>query len=92
MDNTFESMKSNFNLLRTTIENPTMLDQIEMEYYEPPVHLKSMAQVRTPDSSSLPVQPYDTSNLKSIEKAIITYDLGWKNDNRDVHRALEICR
>lgn len=42
-----------------------------MEYYGSPVNLKTIAQISTPDASSLLVQPYDKSRyqieLNSVE-------------------------
>ncbi|KAF3772136.1 Ribosome-recycling factor [Nymphaea thermarum] len=52
-----------------------------VEYYGSPVSLKSIAQISTPDSSSLLVQPYDKSSLKVIEKAIVSSDLDLTPNN-----------
>ncbi|XP_068647961.1 ribosome-recycling factor, chloroplastic isoform X2 [Aristolochia californica] len=75
MDKTIETIRSNFNAVRSGRANPAMLDRIEVEYYGSPVSLKSIAQISTPDASSLLIQPYDKSSLKTIEKAIVTSDL-----------------
>ncbi|KAG6434973.1 hypothetical protein SASPL_106618 [Salvia splendens] len=53
----------------------------QVEYYGTPVVLKSIAQISTPDASSILVQPYDKSSLKSIEKAIVNSDLGMTPNN-----------
>ncbi|KAI3760100.1 hypothetical protein L1987_50490 [Smallanthus sonchifolius] len=76
MEKAIDSMLSSFNSIRTGRSNPAMLDKIEVEYYGSPVNLKTIAQISTPDSSSLLVQPYDKSSLKAIEKAIVNSDLG----------------
>ncbi|KAK9155369.1 hypothetical protein Sjap_002849 [Stephania japonica] len=52
-----------------------------IEYYGTPVNLKSIAQISTPDASSLLIQPYDKSSLKVIEKAIVNSDLGLTPNN-----------
>ncbi|XLU31233.1 hypothetical protein S245_067299, partial [Arachis hypogaea] len=52
-----------------------------VEYYGSPVSLKSIAQISTPDASSLMVQPYDKSSLKAIEKAIVSSDVGMTPNN-----------
>ncbi|RYR20606.1 hypothetical protein Ahy_B03g065792 [Arachis hypogaea] len=54
---------------------------INVEYYGSPVSLKSIAQISTPDASSLLVQPYDKSSLKGIEKAIVSSDVGMTPNN-----------
>ncbi|CAH9081167.1 unnamed protein product [Cuscuta europaea] len=76
MEKTIENVRSNFNSIRTGRANPAMLDKIEVEYYGTPVSLRSIAQIGTPDASSLLVQPYDKSSLKAIEKAIVNSELG----------------
>lgn len=81
MEKTIETVRSNFNSIRTGRSSPTMLDKIEVEYYGTPVNLKSIAQISTPDASSILVQPYDKSSLKVIEKAIVSSDLGMTPNN-----------
>ncbi|XP_059440239.1 ribosome-recycling factor, chloroplastic [Corylus avellana] len=81
MEKTIEIVRTSFNSVRTGRSNPDMLDKIEVEYYGTPVSLKSIAQISTPDASSLLIQPYDKSSLKSIEKAIVGSDLGMTPNN-----------
>ncbi|MED6156568.1 hypothetical protein PIB30_015667 [Stylosanthes scabra] len=81
MERTIESVRANFNSIRTGRANPAMLDKIEVEYYGSPVTLKSIAQISTPDASSLLISPYDKSSLKAIEKAIVTSDVGMTPNN-----------
>jgi len=76
MEKAIETMQTNFNTVRTGRANPTMLDRIEVEYYGTPVNLKSIAQINTPDASSLLIQPFDKSCLKLIEKAIVAANIG----------------
>ncbi|TVU38358.1 hypothetical protein EJB05_11721 [Eragrostis curvula] len=76
MDKAIETVQSNFNTVRTGRANPAMLDRIEVEYYGTPVSLKSIAQISTPDATSLLIQPYDKSSLKLIEKTIVSANLG----------------
>ncbi|GER29762.1 ribosome recycling factor [Striga asiatica] len=82
MEKTIENVRSRFNSIRTGRANPAILDKVEVEYYGTPVPLKSIAQISTPDASSLLVQPYDKSSLKVIEKAIVSskLDLNPNND------------
>ncbi|XP_024981195.1 ribosome-recycling factor, chloroplastic [Cynara cardunculus var. scolymus] len=81
MEKAIDSVLSNFNSIRTGRSNPAMLDKVEVEYYGSPVNLKTIAQISTPDSSSLLIQPYDKSSLKAIEKAIVNSDLGLTPSN-----------
>ncbi|CAE6081744.1 unnamed protein product [Arabidopsis arenosa] len=87
MEKTIETLRTSFNSIRTGRANAAMLDKIEVEYYGSPVSLKSIAQISTPDGSSLLLQPYDKSSLKAIEKAIVNSDLGvTPNNDGDVIR------
>ncbi|CAI9785669.1 unnamed protein product [Fraxinus pennsylvanica] len=87
MEKTIETLRSNFMSIRTGRANPAMLDKVEVEYHGTPVTLKSIAQISTPDASSLMVQPYDKSSLKAIEKAIVSSYLGLTpNNDGDVIR------
>ncbi|KFK35456.1 hypothetical protein AALP_AA5G286500 [Arabis alpina] len=87
MEKTIETLRTSFNSIRTGKANVAMLDKIEVEYYGSPVSLKSIAQISTPDGSSLLLQPFDKSSLKAIEKAIVSSDLGLTpNNDGDVIR------
>ncbi|RZC52353.1 hypothetical protein C5167_020778 [Papaver somniferum] len=81
MEKTLETVRENFNGFRTGRASPTMLDRLEVEYYGSPVSLKSIAQITTPDGSSLLIQPYDKSCLKIIEKAIVNSNLDLNPSN-----------
>ncbi|KAG0500622.1 hypothetical protein HPP92_000694 [Vanilla planifolia] len=81
MEKAIELVRSNFHAVRTGRANPAILDRIEVEYYGTPVMLKSIAQISTPDATSLLVQPYDKSILKTIEKAIVQSNLGLTPSN-----------
>ncbi|KAB2605323.1 ribosome-recycling factor [Pyrus ussuriensis x Pyrus communis] len=81
MERTLETVRSNFNSIRTGRASPAMLDKIEVEYYGSPVGLKTIANISSPDASSFLVQPYDKSSLKAIEKAIVSSDLGLTPNN-----------
>ncbi|KAA8543241.1 hypothetical protein F0562_021264 [Nyssa sinensis] len=81
MEKTIETVRSNFNSIRTGRANPAILDRVRVDYYGTPVSLKSIAQISTPDGISLLVQPYDKSSLKAMEKAIVSSDLGLTPNN-----------
>lgn len=81
MEKTLESVKGNFNTVRTGRASPSLLDRIEVEYYGSPVILKSIAQISAADGSSLLIQPFDKSSLNSIVKAISKSDIGLTPSN-----------
>nr|CAD1821765.1 unnamed protein product [Ananas comosus var. bracteatus] len=89
MEKTIETVRGSFNAVRTGRANQLCSTELRykteffvaiyVEYYGSPVSLKSIAQISTPDGSSLLVQPYD--NLKAIEKAIVNSDIGLTPNN-----------
>ena len=70
--------------MRAGRANPAVLDQVKVEYYGSPTPINQIATISTPDPRSLAIQPWDTSSLKLIEKAILESDLGInpQNDGR----------
>lgn len=76
-----ESTRRSFNTIRTGRANASLLDRISIEYYGTPTPLKSLANISTPESSTLLIQPYDRSSLTLIEKAISLSDVGLTPNN-----------
>lgn len=81
MKKTIEATQRSFNTIRTGRANTALLDRIMVEYYGTPTPLKSLANVNTPDASTITVQPYDRSSLNLIEKAISLSDIGLTPNN-----------
>ena len=81
MRKSVEATQRSFNTIRTGRANPSLLDRINIEYYGSEVPLRSLANLSTPDSQTIQIQPFDASTLASIEKAIATSDLGFTPNN-----------
>ncbi len=67
--------------LRTGRATPALVDSLRVEYYGSPTPLKQMAQISTPDPTSIVIRPFDPSVLKDVEKAIRSSDLGLSPNN-----------
>ncbi|MEL6351206.1 MAG: ribosome recycling factor [Cyanobacteria bacterium J06627_28] len=76
MQKAVESTKRSFNTIRTGRASPSLLDKIMVDYYGSPTSLKSLANISTPDASTLMVQAFDPSSVQLIEKAISMSDVG----------------
>lgn len=89
MKKTIEVVKSDFASVRAGRANAGVLDRITVEYYGSPTPLQQVASISTPDPRTLQIQPWDSSLLKAIEKAIQTSDLGInpQNDGRVIRLA-----
>jgi ribosome recycling factor len=81
MQKTVESTQRAFNTIRTGRANASLLDKVQVEYHGIPTSLKSLANISTPDSSTILIQPYDKGSLNIIEKAISISDVGLTPSN-----------
>jgi ribosome recycling factor len=81
MQKAVESTQRSFNTIRTGRANVSILDRVVVEYYGTPTPLKSLANINTPDASTITIQPYDRSMLNLIEKAINLSDVGLTPNN-----------
>jgi len=84
MDKSVETIRSEFNTVRTGRASTGLLDRIQVEYYGQRTPLQQLATISTPEPRLLTVQPFDPSSLKAVEKAIMESDLGLtpSNDGR----------
>ena len=81
MQKTIEATQRAFNTIRTGRANASLLDRVMVEYYGSPTPLKSLANINTPDSSTITIQPFDRNTLNLIEKAISLSDVGLTPNN-----------
>lgn len=84
MDRTLEILQEDFGAIRAGRANARVLDRISVEYYGVETPVGQVGTISSPDARTLVIQPWDTSLLKKIEKAIQTSDLGInpQNDGR----------
>jgi ribosome recycling factor len=81
MKKSVESTKHEFGSVRTGRASTALLDRIVVDYYGAPTPLKQMATISAPEARLLTVQPYDSSSIKAIEKAIMESDVGLTPNN-----------
>ena len=84
MIKTASVLSTQFDTVRAGRANAAVLDQIEVDYYGTPTPIRQIASISSPDARTLLIQPWDSSTLKLIEKAILTSELGInpQNDGR----------
>ena len=90
MQKTVESTQRAFNTIRTGRASGSLLDKVLVEYYGSPTPLKQLANITTPDSSTILIQPYDKGSLNIIEKAISLSDVGLTPSNDGIVIRLNI--
>lgn len=76
MEKAIQALKRDLATLRAGRATPALLDRIQVEYYGAMTPLNQLANISTPDSRTLMVQPWDKSSLSDIEKAIMKSDIG----------------
>lgn len=67
--------------IRAGRANAAVLNNLTVDYYGSPTAINSMAEVKVTDPKTLCITPWDKTTLKSIEKAIITSDIGINPQN-----------
>ena len=76
MGKSVDSLAEDFAGIRAGRANPHILDKIKVEYYGQPSPLQSVANVSVPEARVIMIQPWDSSLIKDIEKAIMCSDIG----------------
>ena len=76
MEKAILSLKRDLATLRAGRASSSLLDRISVEYYGAQTPVNQLANITTPDSRTLMIQPWDKTSLGDIEKAIMKSDLG----------------
>ncbi len=76
MKKSLEALHSAFNKIRTGRAHPAILDSVMVNYYGQETPLKQVASVNVEDNRTLTVSPWEKNLVPTIEKAIMTSDLG----------------
>ncbi|MFW5876385.1 MAG: ribosome recycling factor [Myxococcota bacterium] len=76
-----EALRGELSKLRTGRANPDLLDGVRIEYYGAQTPLKQLASVAVPEARMLLVKPFDKSQIKAIERAIMENELGLNPQN-----------
>lgn len=81
MEKAIESLKRDFNRVRTGRASASILDAVRADYYGQPTALNQMASVSVPEARLIMIQPWDPKSCGEIEKAILKSDLGLTPQN-----------
>jgi len=76
MDKAVEDFRKAMAATRTGRASVHMLDSVSVDYYGSQMPLNQIAQVHAPEPQMITVQPFDTSQIGVIEKAIRSAELG----------------
>lgn len=81
MRKAIEVTKDEFVGVRTGRASPALVQRIVVDYYGSPTPLQQLAGFSVPEPRQLLISPYDRNAISSIEKAIMTSDLGINPSN-----------
>ena len=81
MSKSLDSLKEEFSSIRAGRANPHILDKIKVDYYGAPTSLQQVANISVPEARMIQIQPWESSLIKEIEKAILVSDLGITPNN-----------
>ena len=86
MEKSYNNLLTEFGSIRAGRANPHVLDQIRVDYYGSPMPIQQVANVSVPEARMIQIQPWEASMVKTIEKAILTSDLGLypSNDGKTI--------
>ena len=76
MNSAVSHLEKELNSLRTSRANPAMVDNIFVDSYGSKTPLNQLGNISVQDASTITIQVWDTSLIKSIENAISESNLG----------------
>lgn len=76
LSKTLDNVKSKFVSIRTGRANPDLLSSVVVQYYGATVPLQQLGSVSVNDGHTLVVNIFDSGAVSSVEKAIMSSDLG----------------
>ena len=81
MTKTMANLDSELNTVRAGRANPRVLDKITVDYYGTQTALNQVANISVPAARMIQIQPWESSLIKKIEKAILCSDIGINPSN-----------
>ena len=81
MSKTVDALKEDYVTIRAGRANLHILDKIKVDYYGTPTSLQQVANISVPEARMIQIQPWESSLIKEIEKAILVSDLGITPNN-----------
>ena len=81
MTKTLKGFEEELTTIRAGRANPHILDKIIVDYYGSPTPIQQVANITVPEARMIQIQPWESSMIKAIEKAILCSDLGLNPSN-----------
>ena len=81
MQKSISTLREEYTTIRAGRANPHILDKLKVDYYGTPTGLQQVANISVPEARMIVIQPWESSLIKEIEKAILVSDLGLTPNN-----------
>ena len=81
MKKTLGGFETELTTIRAGRANPHILDKLTVDYYGAPTPIQQVANITVPEARMIQIQPWESSLIKGIEKAILASDLGLNPSN-----------
>ena len=81
MKKTIGNLDGELSAIRAGRANPNVLNKIMVDYYGTPTPIQQVANISVPEARMIQIQPWESSLIKEIEKAILVSDLGITPNN-----------
>ena len=81
MEKTINVFAENLSAVRAGRANPAILNKVKVDYYGVETPVSQVAGISVPEARLIVIQPWDTSILKEIERAILASDIGINPNN-----------
>lgn len=76
LDKVIDSLREELNQIRAGRANLALVEKIMVDYHGVATPLQQIASISVPEARLLVIQPWDTSVVGEVEKAILKSDLG----------------
>ncbi len=89
MQKSIEVYKTSLQTIRVGRANAAVLNGVNVDYYGVETPINQMAEIKATDPKTLTIVPWDSTTLKSIEKAILASNVGITpmNDGKTIRLA-----
>jgi len=81
MQSAVAALDRELDTVRTGRARPALVETLKVDYYGAPTPLNQLATINAPEPRMITIQPWDKSQLGTIEKAIQKSDLGLNPTN-----------
>ncbi|BET58329.1 ribosome recycling factor [Geobacter sp. 60473] len=81
MEKSVESLRREYQKVRTGRANTGLLDEIRVDFYGNPSPLNQVATLAVPEPRTITIQPWEAKMISVIEKAILNANLGFTPSN-----------